>query len=1054
MKHKKIGSSFLAVLLLLQLIAPSLVLAVETEEVETISISNVEEFLTFAKNCTFDQYSAEKTFVLTADIDLTGSEFQDIPVFLGTFDGDGHTISGLQTDLNKDYQGLFRLIEQGATVKNLSVYGELQSEHNYIAGIAAQNYGTVSNCIFRGMVSGKGYVGGIAAVNTGTISNCTTYGGVFGESQVGGIVGENQGTLFRCTNRSEVNTDLSNFVFAYEGSLIASVGASSTNAGTITDIGGIAGLSDGTVQGCGNLATVGYPHLGYNIGGIVGNQSGYIADCYNWGDVYGWKEVGGIVGQFEPYIDTTYTTSKLEDLREELNSLSDLSSNLIDSADSSGDAVSDQATALKDAVGVSRDHLEELLDQIQAIFDGNIDQLNIISDAVSQLIDDLVPVTDSLEVVFGQMEDAFNELEDGFLNLEDALDAMEDVPEIAEDFGDDMDDALAYMSKAQSALKTAVDIDLGADLASLLDGLSTTITYLKQSASYANSAISSLNKAMTHLDDLPDIVADTLDELEDAMDCFAQASSELSDMADALEETSSLLSDLVDNLDAQEEVEFVKTDDQFDDTKDALSASLDVVSEEMEGMQDAIGDGSDVILDDLESINQQLSTVSDTIIDLIQDVTSFDDKEGIFEITDVSTAFATTATMGKVANCTNRGNIDGDISVGGLVGAMSFEYGLTFAEELFDFEGDKTQTATRNALAIVEDGANYGNVTAKKDGAGGIVGMQEFGLVMTSLSQSRVESVEGDYVGGIAGQSTAIVRDCYSKSRLSGNDSVGGIVGYGLEVYGCYSLSSAVASDGSVGGIAGGIDSEDSVLQANYFVSDVLGGVDGLSYQGKAEPITYQALLEVEGLPSVFGSLSIILYQDEVYLDTITVNYGDSYDGALLPEIVTTDGHYGLWEDVDLTNIQTDIEVHGELIPLSTTLAFHGEDGAISMVLVDGCFTQWEALLVTQAEDGYTLCVEGAYTTISKVRIYNTMGERAYLEQLVDGAWQPLESTVEGLYVTAELSNHDGTPITIRLAEQAPAQFSWWLVGGAVLLLAVTVYGVRKKTSRHKATTS
>ena len=68
------------------------------------------------------------------------------------------------------------------------------------------------------------------------------------------------------------------------------------------DTGGIVGYSSGVVQSCVNRGTVGYPHVGYNTGGIAGRQDSYLSGCTNSGTVYGRKDVGGIVGQAEPYV--------------------------------------------------------------------------------------------------------------------------------------------------------------------------------------------------------------------------------------------------------------------------------------------------------------------------------------------------------------------------------------------------------------------------------------------------------------------------------------------------------------------------------------------------------------------------------------------------------------------------------------------------------------------------------------------------------------------------------------------------------------------------------
>ena len=74
------------------------------------------------------------------------------------------------------------------------------------------------------------------------------------------------------------------------------------------DTGGIAGRSSGTITGSVNHGEIGYPHTGYNVGGIAGRQNGSVVGCENYGSIWGRKDVGGIVGQFEPYTCLLYTS--------------------------------------------------------------------------------------------------------------------------------------------------------------------------------------------------------------------------------------------------------------------------------------------------------------------------------------------------------------------------------------------------------------------------------------------------------------------------------------------------------------------------------------------------------------------------------------------------------------------------------------------------------------------------------------------------------------------------------------------------------------------------
>ena len=91
------------------------------------------------------------------------------------------------------------------------------------------------------------------------------------------------------------------------------------------DTGGIAGYNAGTIRGSENRAIVGYQHVGYNVGGIAGRSCGYITDCENSGAVYGRKDVGGICGQMEPYVEMQLSESTLSKLQTQLMSSARLS---------------------------------------------------------------------------------------------------------------------------------------------------------------------------------------------------------------------------------------------------------------------------------------------------------------------------------------------------------------------------------------------------------------------------------------------------------------------------------------------------------------------------------------------------------------------------------------------------------------------------------------------------------------------------------------------------------------------------------------------------------
>lgn len=291
----------------------------------SLSISTAEEFLAFAGNCMLDSYSWELNVYLTSDIDLKGRDFDGIPIFCGSFDGQGHTISGVKLQAKGSVQGLFRYLTEKAVIKNLKLEGSIvpTGSRSTVGGIVGENSGIISNCSFDGRVSGADKVGGIAGENrvTGIVERCTVSGEISGSHFIGGLVGNNLGVIRESGNNAAVNTTpAENNVSLSEVTLDALIGTENIN--TSTDVGGIAGTTQGFIHDCINHGAVGYKQMGYNVGGIAGSQMGYIAACFNYGEISGRKEVGGIAGQIEPSAHISFEKDTLQLLTEQLDDLS------------------------------------------------------------------------------------------------------------------------------------------------------------------------------------------------------------------------------------------------------------------------------------------------------------------------------------------------------------------------------------------------------------------------------------------------------------------------------------------------------------------------------------------------------------------------------------------------------------------------------------------------------------------------------------------------------------------------------------------------------------
>ena len=302
----------------------------------TLHIKTKAQLIKLAENCSLDTYSEGLTVELDADIDFGDDDFAPIPTFSGVFHGNNHTIRNLSLSTNGSHQGFFRYVQEGGYVEDLHLEGSMKpsSSRSQVGGIAGSNYGTIESCSVKGAVEGLTDIGGIAGENFGRIENCSFEGAVIGKSHAGGIAGYNEGTITGCTNKGSVNTTLVTEGIDIDNLTIQKLISADDNDVSM-DMGGIAGFSSGKIENCTNSGPVGYQHYGYNVGGIAGRHNGYIADCTNSGEINGRKDVGGIAGQFEPWLQLKGQAT----LADEINNLYWVTVNALNNMSGNADAV-------------------------------------------------------------------------------------------------------------------------------------------------------------------------------------------------------------------------------------------------------------------------------------------------------------------------------------------------------------------------------------------------------------------------------------------------------------------------------------------------------------------------------------------------------------------------------------------------------------------------------------------------------------------------------------------------------------------------------------------
>ena len=210
---------------------------------------------------------------LDKNIDLTGKDWTPIGTsfdnsYTGTFDGGGHTITGLTITTKDQFVGLFGYLNRAGTVKNVVMEGiQITSNHMFgnTGGVAGFSWGTIENCSVSGSVSGTKCVGGVVgAQKAGSITGCSSSATVKGTVDVGGVAGEKWGSMTACYATGNVTLEIDSPKNLSGGGLVGFNGGSSVLACYAT----------------GNVTSTGSSTGKVHIGGFLGNNYTTVTACY------------------------------------------------------------------------------------------------------------------------------------------------------------------------------------------------------------------------------------------------------------------------------------------------------------------------------------------------------------------------------------------------------------------------------------------------------------------------------------------------------------------------------------------------------------------------------------------------------------------------------------------------------------------------------------------------------------------------------------------------------------------------------------------------------
>ena len=1005
---------------------------------DTVTIATVQDLIDFSKQCTRDTWSQGITVELTADLDLSGSDFTPVPIFQGTFHGNSHTISGFSFEKKGSKTGLFRTLTASAVVEDLTVEGDLapQGSASQAGLLVGENYGTVSRCAAQGSVSGQEDIGGLVGLNgeSGCIQSCTSAAAVTGVTNVGGITGQNLGTVENSSNTGEINTQ--------------------ADQETPTSVGGIAGLSRGTIRGCTNSGAVGYQHVGYNMGGIVGLQSGEISSCSNTAPIQGRKDVGGIAGQFEPNTSLNYgpspsqqLTNSLSSLFDQLehftNQLNDMVSRGVDDAQ----AIHDSLSAIQDrthAAGTEgRDDFKAMSDQLYqhtTAISGSLDSLRDDLDQFSEEAgDQFQEALDQTDTLLSKLEKLASQADSGLGKairaLEDTISDIRDQLQLIrihrQAMAEELDNVKQYVADvarliAAGQFEQALQLPFPSlDLTGHVQAIAGALKEIPRLAAKLpgqwndihDQTSQALGQTGQDIDRALNALYEALTALNEAGDHF---SSDLQEDLDAVNQKADTIRDLLKTYTDTLGDKAQSALDDIDGELTAIQDRVDSMTQAAGADNDALHATSQAIFDDMEAVRQAISGLG---------------KEPELTVTDLTDEID--QGPGLVKGCTASGTVQGDTNVGGIVGTVSTELGDD-PEATFDLGDLKLMSDVYATLrAVVRDCRFDGDVTVKNECGGGVAGRCEAGAIVDCAARGTVET-DGDYCGGIAGRTKGKVIRCAALIDLTGQSWLGGVAGLGQDIIDCRTMVRADSDGEYQGAIAG---QAEGTLTGNRYLIEDLAGLDGVDYAETAQGLDFDAFSQLEYIPADFLTFS---YRFEVNGQTVAeipFQYGDDLDTSLVPEAPKQGEEYGQWPQFPTQDLRRSMVLSVQFTTPTSTLA--DQDG-VAQLLVEGTFSPDASLTVDQEElpdqkvEGYTsrsawsYTVTGSQSDTITVRLRAEGVKKPAAAVYQNGRWQRVDSTLDGSYLVFQAPTQGQV---LLLEEQQLPLLTVGLIGGGTIVL-------------------
>ena len=999
---------------------------------------------------------------------------------------------------------------------------EINSDTGGIAGFTSGVIASCTNDAQIGYEHVGYNVGGIAGRNSGFLQSNTNNAVVYGRKDVGGIAGQMQPYLsvdFTQSTLDDLDSQLDQLNSLVNTGLDNAGSYSANTRNHLTNINGLSKIAQDSTKGLADEGSDQYDEAAGKINkatstiqsslgtfsDITTKLNGYLNDAKN--------SLSSLGSSMSSYMDGINLSSEDRSAMEEyIRQFEDGADQVADGVQKLSDAVAEgpdvddmgnsvNQDKVRNDVSDALTEISEGYQQMSSAVDGMSSVLGKYPDdeKAQEALDHLQGTKDTLSSLNNEIDDAQSSLsvlkdsssiesfKDGDFSAGDLQDLASDLREqqakLLEDYPELDDPEVA--GKNDEELKDYFQEKYGF---SDEDAQDYTDKYIKYRDEYktVTDNIAKLDSAAADIwtdpdafeqwvkdNDIDGVIQDINDGLGDQGNSLSEmlkiaekygknaanvsgVADSLRSAANTLKNTPEIASELSGALDALASMDLKLNgiSDTMRNNANNLYDAMSQLTDEMQSLSDAMGSESEEGLGNLRAITDQFDTIMRTLRDAAGDLQNPDDDDTVQDVSDEDVSHTY---QGRATACTNYGEVNGDTNAGGITGMIGVEYDLDPETDIHQ-SGDNSLDYIFRAKCIVDNCTNRGTVKARSNYSGGIAGHMEMGLAAENANYGTLDC-SGSYVGGIAGYSVGLVRNNTARCDVSGSRYVGGIAGYGVTLRDNLAMVGASDSKQYVGAVAGRVKNVDpDEVSDNYYYSTSIYGIDGVSYEGIAEGVTYDALLEKDNIPESFHQLVLTFKADDTIVRQVACNYGEAIPDDQIPQVPPKEGFHAEWSRTDFSNITEDEVIEADYSRVNTLLVSQQERSAGQPVIeVYGNFRDGDALILTEmaAESGekerWMVSVPDDGQEKHQIRFLasdDTKNPEIYLIQ--NGKKTKVQTDTLGKYITFDA---EGSDVAFCVEEKGTPGGLAGKIGIAVVAAgaaAVLLHGILKKKRNRK----